>query len=210
MLQRDLKLVEMTGGRYHASHISTSASVEAIASAKNSGLNVTCDTSPPYFSLNELAVGDYRTFAKLSPPLRQEEDRKAIIEGLCNGTIDCIASDHVPQDQDSKRLTFEFGAVGLETLLQLTLELRHNGYLNLSNVLSHITYKPADLLGLPVGRLNIGGPADLVVFAPDRPRRIEPSTFSSKSKNSPFDGRLVQGQVLLTVVDGRTVFSSAI
>lgn len=213
MLQRDLKLVEMTGGRYHASHISTSASVEAIASAKDSGLSVTCDTSPPYFSLNELAVGDYRTFAKLSPPLRQEEDRKAIIEGLCNGTIDCIASDHVPQDQDSKRLPFEqaeFGAVGLETLLQLTLELRHNGYLNLSNVLSHITYKPADLLGLPVGRLNIGGPADLVVFAPDRPTRIEPSTFSSKSKNSPFDGRLVQGQVLLTVVDGRTVFSSAI
>jgi dihydroorotase len=212
MLQRDLKLVEMTGGRYHASHISTAASVEAMAAAKNAGLNVTCDTSPPYFSLNELAVGEYRTFAKLSPPLRREEDRKAIVDGLTNGTIDCIASDHVPQDQDSKRLPFEqaeFGAVGLETLLQLTLELRHNGYLNLSNALAYITYKPADLLGLPVGRLNIGGPADLVIFDPDRPMRIEPSTFSSKSKNSPFDGRLVQGQVLLTVVDGRTVFSAA-
>jgi dihydroorotase len=212
MLQRDLKLVEMTGGRYHASHLSTAAAVEAIAGAKAAGLDVTCDTAPPYFALNELAVGEYRTFAKLSPPLRREEDRQAIVAGLADGTIDCIASDHAPQDQDSKRLPFEqaeFGAVGLETLLQLTLELRHNGHLNLPNALARITYQPADLLGLPVGRLSVGGPADLVVFDPDRPVRIEPDSFVSKSKNSPFDGRLVQGQVLRTVVDGRTIFSAA-
>jgi dihydroorotase len=212
MLQRDLKLVEMTGGRYHAAHLSTAAAVEAIAQAKAAGLNVTCDTAPPYFALNELAVGEYRTFAKLSPPLRREEDRQAIVAGLADGTIDCIASDHAPQDQDSKRLPFEqaeFGAVGLETLLQLTLELRHNGHLKLPEALARVTCRPADLLGLPVGRLSVGGPADLVVFDPDRPARIEPDRFVSKSKNSPFDGRLVQGQVLRTVVDGRTIFSAA-
>jgi dihydroorotase len=212
MLQRDLKLVEMTGGRYHASHISTGAAVQAIANAKAARLDVTCDTAPPYFALNELAVGEYRTFAKLSPPLRREEDRQAIVAGLADGTIDCIASDHAPQDQDSKRLPFEqaeFGAVGLETLLQLTLELRHNGHLTLPDALARITYRPADILGLPVGRLSVGGPADLVVFDPDRPARIEPGNFVSKSKNSPFDGRLVQGQVLRTVVDGRTIFSAA-
>jgi dihydroorotase len=204
MLQRDLKLVEMTGGRYHASHISTAAAVRAIAEAKAAGLNVTCDTAPPYFALNELAVGEYRTFAKLSPPLRREEDRQAIVAGLADGTIDW--------DQDSKRLPFEqaeFGAVGLETLLQLTLELRHNGHLKLPDALACVTHRPADIVGLPVGRLTVGGPADLVVFDPDRPTRIEPNNFASKSKNSPFDGRLVQGQVLRTVVDGRTIFSAA-
>jgi len=212
MLQRDLTLVEMTGGRYHASHLSTAAAVAAIAGAKAAGLNVTCDTAPPYFALNELAVGDYRTFAKLSPPLQREEDRQAIVAGLADGTIDCIASDHAPQDQDSKRLPFEqaeFGAVGLETLLQLTLELRHNGHLKLPAALARVTCRPADILGLPVGRLSVGGPADLVVFDPDRPMRIEPDNFVSKSKNSPFDGRLVQGQVLRTVVDGRTIFTAA-
>ena len=212
MLQRDLKLVEMTGGRYHAAHISTAASVQAIAHAKALGLKVTCDTAPPYFALNELAVGQYRTFAKLSPPLRGEADRQAIVAGLADGTIDCIASDHAPQDQDSKRLPFEqaeFGAVGLETLLQLTLELCHNGHLHLPAALALVTCRPADIFGLPVGRLNVGGAADLVIFDPDRPTRIEPDTFVSKSKNSPFDGRLVQGQVLRTVVDGRTIFSAS-
>ena len=211
MLQRDLKLVEMTGGRYHAAHISTAPSVQAIANAKSIGLNVTCDTSPPYFALNELAVGEYRTFAKLLPPLRSEEDRKAIIEGLSNGIIDCIASDHAPQDQDSKRLPFEqaeFGAVGLETLLQLTLELYHNNHLELIDALSLVTNKPASILGLPVGKLTVGGPADLIIFEPDSPRKIEPQTFVSKSKNSPFDGRLVQGHLLSTVVDGRTIYSA--
>jgi dihydroorotase len=211
MLDRDLALVKMTGGRYHAAHISTAEGVARIRAAKEAGLRVTCDTAPPYFALNELAVGEYRTFAKLSPPLRSEDDRQAIVEGLANGTIDCIASDHFPQDQESKRLPFElaeFGSSGLETLLALTLELVHNEHLSLSEALGKVTAAPSRLLDLPTGRLYAGAPADLVIFDPDKPARIEPDTFISKSKNSPFDGRLVQGQVIRTVVDGRTIYTA--
>jgi len=146
MLERDLTLVAATGARYHAAHISTTAAVERMRRAKAEGLPVTCDTAPPYFALNELAVGDYRTFAKLSPPLRAEDDRQAIVAGLADGTIDVIASDHTSQDQDSKRLPFdqaEPGATGLETLLQLTLELVHNGNLTLIGALAKLTCQPA-------------------------------------------------------------------
>ncbi len=179
--------------------------------AKARRLPVTCDTAPHYFALNELAVGDYRTFAKVSPPLRGEADRQAIVQGLADGTIDAIASDHTPQDQDSKRLPFaqaEPGIVGLETLLPLSLELVHNGRLSLIDAIDKMTRMPADLLGLPTGRLTIGAPADLVLFDPDAPGRIEVDRFRSKSKNSPFDGRLTQGRVLRSVVDGRTVFEA--
>ena len=210
MIDRDLSLVKMTGGRYHAAHISTAGGVARIRAAKAAGLKVTCDTAPPYFALNELAVGEYRTFAKLSPPLRTEEDRQAIVAGLADGTIDCIASDHLPQDQEAKRLPFEqaeFGAAGLESLLALTLELVHNEHLDLSAALAKVTVRPAELLGLPVGRLHVGGAADIVIFDPDRPNRIEPDSFTSKSKNSPFDGRLVQGRVMRTIVDGRTIYT---
>ncbi len=209
MIERDLRLVESTGGRYHAAHISTRAAVEAIRKAKARGLKVTCDTAPPYFALNEHAIGDYRTFAKLSPPLRGESDRLAIVDGLRDGTIDAIASDHSPQDQDSKRLPFaqaEFGGVGLETLLPLLIGLAHNGDLPILDALALVTSNPAELLGLPCGRLAKGAPADLVLFDADRPWQIEESVFHSKSKNSPFDGQAVQGRVLRTVVDGRTVF----
>lgn len=212
MIDRDLALVRMTGGRYHAAHISTAESVAKIRAAKAEGLRVTCDTAPPYFALNELAVGEYRTFAKLSPPLRAEDDRQAIVAGLADGTIDCIASDHLPQDQESKRLPFEqaeFGAAGLESLLALTLELVHNGHLELPDALAKVTAHPAKLLGLPVGRLHVGGAADIVIFDPERPSRIEPDSFTSKSKNSPFDGRLVQGRVIRTIVDGRTIYTAA-
>tara|TARA_R110002110_G_scaffold284986_2_gene499162 strand:- start:19342 stop:20649 length:1308 start_codon:yes stop_codon:yes gene_type:complete len=212
MIDRDLALVKMTGGRYHAAHISTAESVAKIRAAKEAGLRVTCDTAPPYFALNELAVGEYRTFAKLSPPLRTEEDRQAIVAGLADGTIDCIASDHLPQDQESKRLPFEqaeFGAAGLESLLPLTLELVHNEHLGLSDALAKVTSHPAELLNLPVGRLHVGGAADIVIFDPERPGRIEPDNFTSKSKNSPFDGRLVQGRVIRTIVDGRTIYTAA-
>ncbi len=210
MIDRDLSLVKMTGGRYHAAHISTAGGVARIRAAKAAGLKVTCDTAPPYFALNELAVGEYRTFAKLAPPLRTEEDRQAIVAGLADGTIDCIASDHLPQDQEAKRLPFEqaeFGAAGLESLLALTLELVHNEHLDLSAALAKVTVRPAELLGLPVGRLHVGGAADIVIFDPDRPNRIEPDSFTSKSKNSPFDGRLVQGRVMRTIVDGRTIYT---
>lgn len=210
-LDRDLTLVAMTGTRYHAAHVSTAAGVACLRAAKARGLPVTCDTAPPYFALNELAVGDYRTFAKLSPPLRSEADRQAIVEGLVDGTIDVIASDHRPQDQESKRQPFEraeSGGVGVETLLALVLELVHNGRLSLAAALAKVTVAPAALLGLPVGRLAPGAPADLVLFDLERPWRIEASALHSKSKNSPFDGRLVQGRVIRTVVNGAAVFTA--
>jgi dihydroorotase len=210
MIERDLRLVEMTGARYHAAHISTAQSVEAIRLAKKRGLRVTCDTAPPYFALTEVDVGEYRTFAKLSPPLRGEMDRRAIAEGIADGTIDVIASDHDPQDVDSKRLPFAQatpGMVGLETLLVLSLELYHQERLGLLDLLGKLTCRPADLLGLPrLGRLAIGGPADLLLFDPDAPGRVEVDRFRSKSKNSLFDRRPVMGRVVRTVVDGRTVF----
>lgn len=210
MIERDLRLLETTGGRYHAAHVSTAAAVEVIRQAKARGLNVTCDTAPPYFTLNETAVGDYRTFAKVDPPLRSEADREAIVEGLADGTIDVIASDHAPHDQDSKRLPFaqaEFGIVGLETLLPLSLALVHKGRMSLNALLASLTVKPAELLDLPLGRLAKGAPADLVLFDPDRPWRIDPDQFRSKSKNSPFDDAPVQGRALRTVVAGRPLFT---
>ena len=209
MVERDLRLVEITGARYHAAHVSTAASVEAIRHAKAQGLPVTCDAAPPYFVLNETAIGDYRTFAKLSPPLRSEWDRRAVIEGLRDGTIDAIASDHAPWDQDSKRLPFSsaaYGIVGLETLLALSLELYHNRHLDMIELIRLLTVNPAGILRLPVGRLAVGAPADLVLFDPDHPWKICPDEFRSKSKNAPFDDRPVRGRVRLTIVDGRTIF----
>ena len=209
MVERDLRLVEITGARYHASHVSTGAAIDAIRSAKRRFLPVTCDTAPPYFALNETAVGEYRTFAKLSPPLRSETDRRAVVEGLRDGTIDAIASDHAPHDQDSKRLPFTSaasGIIGLETLLPLSLALYHNGHLPLLKLLDALTRAPADILRLPVGRLAVGAPADLVVFDLERPWKIDVDAFRSKSKNAPFDGRPVEGRALMTVVGGRIVF----
>ncbi len=212
MVERDLRLVAITGARYHAAHVSTAAAIEAIRRAKADGLPVTCDTAPPYFALNETAVGDYRTFAKLSPPLRGESDRQAVIAGLADGTIDAIASDHAPWDQDSKRLPFSsasYGIVGLETLLPLSLELYHARQLGLVDVVRKLTSAPARILRLGVGRLAAGAPADLVIFDPDAKGRIETDKFRSKSKNAPFDGRPFQGRVERTIVDGRTIFERA-
>ena len=209
MVERDLRLCEITGGRLHIAHLSTAAAIEAIRQAKRRGLPVTCDTAPHYFALNETAVGDYRTFAKVSPPLRSETDRHAVVAGLKDGTIDAVASDHSPHDQDSKRLPFASaasGIVALETLLPLTLELYHNGHLGLLEALAKLTRSPATILRLPEGRLAVGAAADLIVFDLDRPRRIDVDAFRSKSKNSPFDGRPVQGRVLRTIVAGRSVF----
>ncbi|MGF1607776.1 MAG: dihydroorotase, partial [Kiloniellales bacterium] len=211
MLERDLRLVELTGGSYHAAHLSTAESVEVIRRAKSRGLPVTCDTAPHYFILNENAVGDYRTFAKVSPPLRREEDRQAIAEAVADGTIDAIASDHSPHDQDSKRLPFamaDYGIVGLESLLPLSLELAHKGKASLLEILRRLTVTPATILGLEAGRLRKGGPADFFLFDPDKPRRLDPDRFRSKSKNSPFENHPVQGELLRTIVDGRTIFQA--
>ncbi len=213
LLARDLRLVELTGSRYHAAHISTAEGLETLRRAKDKGLPVSCDTAPFYFSLNELAVSDYCTFAKLSPPLRCEKDRQAVMEGLCLGLIDAIVSDHAPQDQDSKRRPFSqaaSGGVGLETLLAVTLELYHNGHMSLLSALHLVTAGPANLLGLEAGRLMRGGAADLVLFTPDTAWIVVADVSGSKkSKKSPFDNRPVQGRVLRTVIDGRTVFSAS-
>jgi dihydroorotase len=210
MIERDLHLVRGAGARYHVAHVSTAAAVDAIRKAKQEGLRITCDTAPPYFSLNETEIGDYRTFAKLSPPLRGEADRRAIAAALADGVIDCIASDHAPHDVESKRVPFaqaEAGVIGLETLLPIALEPYHKGAMKLIAALRCLTSRPADILGLPQGRLAKGAPADMVLLDIERPYRIDVSKFRSKSKNSPYDGRPVQGIVLKTFVDGRTVFA---
>ena len=209
MVERDLRLAFLTDGRLHIAHVSTAETVDTLRRAKADGLNVTCDTAPPYFALNETAIGDYRTFAKLSPPLRAEQDRQAVVEGLADGTIDAIASDHTPRDEESKRLPFaqaDPGGIGLNTLLAVSLELYHNGHLSLLEVLKLVTSAPAGLMGLPAGSLKEGAPADLVLFDPDEGWKVDADKLVGKAQNSPFDGRPVQGRVLRTVIDGRPVF----
>lgn len=211
MVERDIRLCEATGCAYHVGPISTRTAVNTIRRAKAKGLPITAGVSPVHLVLNELAVEGYRTFAKIKPPLRAEEDRLAVIEGLVDGTIDVIASDHCPQDQDSKRLPFaqaEFGAVGLETLLPISLSLVHEGQLGLLDLLNKLTRRPAELLGLDAGRLVKGAPADLILFDPEAPRRLRPEDLISLSKNTPFEGRLVQGKVIRTFVDGRIIFDA--
>ncbi len=209
IVERDIRLAEITGGRYHVAHISTVEAVDAVRRAKARGLAVTTEAAPHHFALNETAIGDYRTFAKMAPPLRDEESRRAIVEGLKDGTIDAIATDHAPHDQDSKRLPLAHaanGIIGLETMLPLSLELYHTRHMGLLEVLATMTSRPATLLSLDVGSLAKGGPADLLLFDLDTPWRIDVDGFHSKSKNSPFDGRPVQGRVMRTVVGGRKVY----
>ena len=210
MVERDLRLAEMTGARYHAACVSTAEALDAMRRGKQRGLRVTCGVAAHHFALNENEVGEYRTFAKVTPPLRSEDDRAAVVAGLADGTIDVIVSDHSPQDQESKRLPFpmaEFGIAGLQTLLPLSLELVHGGHLPLLELLAKLTINPARLLKLPCGTLARGAPADLVLFDLDVPWRIDENALKSKSKNTPFEGRPVQGRVLRTVVAGETVFA---
>ena len=209
MVERDIRLAQMTGGRLHLSKISTAESIEVIARAKDRGLKITCDTAPPYFALNDLAVGDYRTFGKLVPPLRAEQDRMAVIEGLKSGVIDAIVSDHRPQDQESKRVPFaqaEAGGIGLETLLPVSLELVHNMQITLPHLFRCLSTMPAKLFNLPGGKLAKGAPADLIVFDADYAWKIDRVVFRSKTKNSPFDERPTQGRVMATIVGGRTIY----
>lgn len=208
MVERDIRLVELTGARYHVVSISTAAAIDAIRRAKARGLPVTCAAAPYHFALNENAVGNYRTFAKTSPPLRTEEDRLAVVEGLREGTIDIIASSHNPQDQDSKRLPFaqaDAGVIGLETLLPVSLELFHNEGMPLLDVLRKLTIAPASLLGLRAGALKPGLPADLVIFDPHQPWIVDAEKFLSKSKNTAFEDRAVKGRAAVTVVAGAIV-----
>jgi dihydroorotase len=211
MIERDLHLVAMTGAKYHVSIVTTAQSIDAIRRAKADGLPVTCGTAPPYFALNELAVEDYRTFARLSPPLRTEADRLAVVAGLADGAIDVIVSSHDPHSEDEKRLPFSFaapGVVGLETILPMIMEAANGGHIPLPRLIHALTTAPADLLGLPGGRMDKGAPADLVIFDPTVAYRIQAEDFVSGAKNSPFDTRPAEGRVLKTIVGGQSVYAA--
>lgn len=209
IVERDLRLAEAAGAPCHLSPLTTAAAIDAVRRAKARGLPVTCATAPHYFTLNENAVADYRTFAKTRPPLRGEADRAAVADGLADGTIDAIASDHAPHDQDSKRTPFAqaaFGVIGIETMLGLSLALVHGGRLGLAALLGKMTAAPARLLGLEQGVLTRGAPADLVLIDLDRPWVIDADALLSKSKNAPYDGHPARGRAVRTVVGGETVF----
>jgi dihydroorotase len=211
--ERDMRLVEITGARYHVAQCSSAETLEIIARAKARGLSVTCGVSAAHIALNENDVANYRTFFKTSPPLRGEEDRLALVEGLRSGLIDVIVSGHDPQAPEKKRLPFgeaAFGAIGLETLLSVSLStLHHEAGLPLLDVLRPLTAGPARILRLPAGKLAAEAPADLVLFDPDIPFVLEAETLRSRSKNTPFDGRRLQGLVQRTVVGGATVYSTS-
>ena len=210
-LDRDLGLVEMTGARYHADQVTSARSLPALARAKANGLDVTAGVSIHHLTLNELDVGDYRTFFKLTPPLRSEDDRLAMVDAVASGLIDVIGSFHTPADEESKRLPFEeaaSGAVGLETLLPAALRLVHAGQMDLPTLWRAMSLNPARRLGLPQGRMALGAPADLVLFDPNAPFVLDRFTLRSKSKNTPFDGARMEGKVLRTYVAGVEVFSA--
>lgn len=209
VVERDVRLVEITGGRYHAATISCRESLDVIRAAKAKKLPVTCGVSINHLTLNEGDIGPYRTFFRIRPPLRAEEDRAALVRGVAAGDIDVIVSSHDPQDADVKRRPFAEaadGAVGLETLLPASLRLFHSGDVGLPALLRAMTINPAKLLGLPGGRLEKGTPADLTLFDPNVPWVVDRQQLRSRSKNSPFDEQRIQGRVLRTMVAGKTVY----
>ncbi|MBI2719895.1 MAG: dihydroorotase [Rhizobiales bacterium] len=210
MLERDLRLVELTGARYHAAQISCRHSLEVMRAAKARGLPVTCGVSIHHLSLNENDIGAYRTFAKLSPPLRGEDDRRALVEGLADGTIDVIVSGHDPQSADTKRLPFAeaaFGAIGLDTMLSAALGLYHNENMPLARLIEAMSSKPAEILRLDTGRLEAGAPADFALVYLTRSWTVEDEVLRSRSKNSPFEHRTLEGRAVETVVAGRSVYT---
>jgi dihydroorotase len=209
MLERDLALVELTGGRLLVDQITTACALESLERGKARGLDVTATTSINHLSFNEVDIGDYRTFCKVDPPLRGEDDRQATIEALATGLIDIVVSAHAPAPAEDKRLPYDEaapGAVGLQTLLPALLAFHHEGRIPLIDLMAKVTSRPAALLGLPAGRLAKGAPADLVLCDLTAPMVVELEDLKSKSKNSPFDGRRLQGVVRMTLVDGRVVY----
>jgi dihydroorotase len=209
LVGRDIRLARLTGGAVHFAHVSTAAALALIRQAKDAGLHVTCDTAPPYFDLNETAIGDWRTFAKLSPPLRADGDRQAVAAALRDGTIDAVASDHQPRDPDDKRLPFAqaaSGGAGLATLLGVTLAQVHGGALPLARAIELLTAAPARLLGSAAGTLARGAPADLCLFDPERIWQVVSGALPGHAQNTPFDGRALEGKVVGTWKAGRRVF----
>jgi len=210
MLDRDVRLVNLTGARYHAALVTTTLSVEVIRAAKAAGLPVTCATSINHLTLNENDIGEYRTFLKVAPPLREEDERLALVEALAEGVIDVIVSDHDPQDVETKRLPFaeaEFGAIGVETMLSAGLRLVTSGHLTLPRLIRAVSTRPAEILGLPQGRLAVGAPADLIRFDPDEPFVVNRKKLHSRCRNTAFDQARLEGRVKLTLVGGNTVFA---
>lgn len=209
MLERDIRLARATGARYHAAMISCAESVELVRRARAEGVRITCGVSINNLTLNENDVGDYRTFCKVSPPLRHEDERLAIVAALAEGLIDVIVSDHDPQDVETKRQPFAEaadGALGIETLLPAALRLVQAGQIELPALLAALSTRPADLLGLPCGRLAAGAPADLILLDPDAPFVVDKRKLKSRAKNSPFDEARLQGIVQATFVGGGVVY----
>jgi dihydroorotase len=206
ILDRDLRLLALTQARYHAVFVSNVLSIAAMRRAKHAGLDVTCGVSINHLTLNEIDVGDYRTFLKFAPPLRAEEERLGLAEALAEGVIDVVVSDHDPQDVETKRLPFaeaEAGAIGLETMLSAGLRLVSSGQIGLPRLLRAMSFRPAEILGLPGGRLEVGAPADLIRFDPDEPFVLDPAALHSRCRNTPFDAARMEGRVKLTLVAGR-------
>ncbi|ACF02028.1 dihydroorotase, multifunctional complex type [Rhodopseudomonas palustris TIE-1] len=209
MLERDIRLVMLTGGRYHAASLTCIESLEIMQRARDLGLSVSASVSINHVALNENDIGPYRTFLKLAPPLRTEADRKALIAAIASGLIDVVMSDHNPQDVEVKRLPFAeaaAGAIGLETMLPAGLRLVHAGELDFLSLIRAMSTRPAELLGLPGGTLRSGAPADLIVIDPDVPWLVDPDELKSKCKNTPFDEARFSGRVIRTIVGGRTVY----
>ena len=211
MVYRDIALLEKTGGRLHVAHISSKNSVDLVRQAKSRGLSVTCEVAPHHFTLTDEAVRGYDTNTKMSPPLRAIDDVEAIKEGLQDGTIDIIATDHAPHDIADKQVEYQnacFGIVGLETALPLSLKLVDEKILSMSDLIKKFTSTPADIFNLSSGSLSLGKDADILIFNPNFEYSIDISKFHSKSKNSPFDGWKVKGKVIHTLVRGKTVYST--
>jgi dihydroorotase len=209
MLERDMRLVALTGGRYHAASVTCSDSLEILKRARDFGLDVSASVSINHVTLNENDIGPYRTFLKLSPPLRTEEDRLALVQAVASGLIDVIMSDHNPQDVEVKRLPFAEaapGAVGLETMLPAALRLIHNGETDFKTLIRAMSTRPAELLNLPGGTLRPGAPADVIVIDIDTPWVLDPDDLKSQCKNTPFDEARFSGRVVRTIVGGRTVY----
>jgi dihydroorotase len=212
MIARDLMLAEMTGGRLHIQHVSTRRGVELIREAKQRGVAVTAEATPHHFTLTDAAVESYRTDAKVNPPLREEEDRAAVIAAVADGTLDVIATDHAPHHYDEKEQAFEdapFGLVGLETALALGItELVRKDVIDLPTLILRMSTAPARAFSLPGGSLQKGAPADVTVFDPAHEWRVDPARFLSKSRNTPFTGRTLHGRAVFTIVNGHVVFDA--